>query len=77
MIAGGRSYYVELQGSENFQFQLRTATLLSNPTDEAPASYNFNTLLLDIPSVFAFGKNYKVQMKNNGSFFIITGVTDN
>ena len=73
--AAGLVYYVELQDQGEFQFLLTKVTGLSDSVHKTPASYSFESLLVDIPSVFAFGKLYTVQMKNNGSnVFFITKV---
>jgi hypothetical protein len=63
----GISYYAELQDQGGFQFVLLNASELSEPVHSTPADYSFDTLVVNIPSVFAFGRLYIVQMKDNGS----------
>lgn len=62
----GLTYYAELKDQGGFQFVLTNATKLSEPKYATPANYNPETLFVNIPSVFAFGQLYTVQLKNNG-----------
>lgn len=70
----GDTYYVELKDQGGFQFSLKNShqiSLSSFVLDTSyPAFYTFDSLLLDIPKVSAFGKTYKVKMKNNGSWLL-------
>ena len=80
VVAAGLNYYVELQRLDENKFQLTKVLPLNNPAHEIPVSYDFNTLLLEISSVFVLGQSYKVQMRNNNTannIFVITSVTLN
>lgn len=77
----GISYYAGLIDQGGQQFQLIYATshehLLVPEEVKIPATYNVETLILDIPSVFAYGKLYKVKMKDNGQkLFTILEATE-
>ena len=63
---GGEHYYAELKDHGGYQFVLTKATKLSGPVHSTPANYSVETLLVNIPTVFAFGQLYTVQLKNNG-----------
>jgi hypothetical protein len=64
----GETYYVKLQDQGGFQFSLVDSLKLKGTSHPLPASYHFDSLLLDIPSVFAFGKLYTIEMKNDGNW---------
>ena len=65
----GKSYYAELQHQGNNQFSLSQYIQLSSTIHSVPANYNIESpLVMNIPTVFAYGKVYKVQMKNNGQW---------
>lgn len=73
----GESHYVSLQDQGDFQFLLINATPLVSSVHSVPASYSTETLIADIPTVSAFGKIYKVKMKNTGDYlFSLTEVKE-
>jgi hypothetical protein len=66
--AGNDHYQVELTGSGNYRFNLKSATPLATPASNAPAQYDLTTLTLSVPRVKALGTYYKVTLKNTGNF---------
>lgn len=66
VVAEGINYYVELQDRGDFQFQRGKVTALNSQEHITPAHDNVETLLLELPKVFAFGRFYSVKMQNNG-----------
>jgi hypothetical protein len=68
VLADGRTYYAELQDQGGYIFSLTDAIELPGSVHSGPADYSFETLLVNIPAVFAFNTLYKVQMKNDGDF---------
>lgn len=71
--AGPYVYYAELQNIGNLRFQLKRAIILPGPIHAQPADYDSTPLIANLPSVFAFGKNWKIQLRNDqglGTFSI-------
>jgi len=60
---GADIYSVTLQKDNDFNFQLTGSTLLAGGVHNSPAFFDFETLLVDIPEVFAFDQIFKVQLK--------------
>ena len=58
VVAGEFSYHASLHRLNENKFQLGKVSLLNRANDQVPARYDLNTLLLEIPSVFAYGKNW-------------------
>lgn len=64
----GQVHYVELQNIGQFRFQLTRYYLLNGSIHAKPAEYDFNTLIAKLPSVYAYGKLWQVQIKNDGTW---------
>ncbi len=54
VLADGRTYYAELQDQGGYHFSLTDAIELPGSVHSGPADYSFETLLVNIPAVFAF-----------------------
>lgn len=71
VTAGGKVFYAELVGVgpfEQLRFQLYRVYEISSSFHTQPGSYDFNTLIVDLPTVFAFDKLFKIQMQNDGNW---------
>lgn len=70
-LAGGLVYYAELQNTQDYRFQLLKAIVIPGAIHAEPATYNYDTLLADLPSVFALGRTWKVQLRNINGLFVL------
>ena len=71
VVAGGNIYYAELQNMDNFRFQLLKAFTLPGTIHAYPAEYRTDSLLASLPTVFALGKTWKVQLKYQDGLFVL------
>jgi hypothetical protein len=72
---GGDILAVSLIAQQDFSFTLNSVVHLGNGVSSKPAFFNFDSLLADIPQVFAFDKLFKVQLRRlsrDGAFVIQT-----
>ena len=59
------------------RFKLIEVLPLNNATYNTPAFYDYDTFLADIPRVTAYGKTYRIQLKNiagNDYVFELLGI---
>ena len=68
-LAGGSVYYAELQNTQDYRFQLLKAIVIPGAIHAEPATYNYDTLLADLPTVFALGRTWKVQLRYSNGLF--------
>jgi hypothetical protein len=76
-IGGNQRIAAKLQVQANFRFKLVDVTFPKTKPHRSPAFYDADTLLSDIPNVFAFGKVFRIKMKNiagNNYLFQLVGV---
>ncbi len=66
LVADGKVYYLELHDGGDFRFQLDQIIELPNALHDSPGSYDFNSLYLELPSVYFSETSYRVTMKNDG-----------
>lgn len=60
---GNEILTASLQAQADFSFKLISTTSLNNAVFNSPAFYDHDTLLADIPQVFAFDRLYSVRLK--------------
>ncbi len=70
VTAGSQHYYVELKDQGGYKFALQNLYPLNEATTTTPA--NFDGKKVTIPSVFAFGGYFVVDLVSNGSTFAVT-----
>ncbi len=68
--AGGQHFYAELKDQGGFQFALQNVYQLTEALTDTPASFNGSKVT--VPSVFAFGGYYTVELVSNGATFAVT-----
>ena len=68
IIAANVVVYAELQNIGNYRFQLTRFYPIPNTIHEQPAEYDFESFIANLPAVYAYGKTWKVQLKNDGTF---------
>ena len=65
---GDYVYYVELQMISELKFRLINSVQLPGTIHVVPGVYGSIPLIAELPTVFAFGKTWKVQLKNQGDW---------
>ena len=61
---GNEIYTASLKKQADFSFKLVSASLISHSIINSPAFFNHDSLLVEIPKVFAFDKLFAVQLKS-------------
>ncbi|MFI3186463.1 MAG: hypothetical protein QX198_10840, partial [Methylococcaceae bacterium] len=66
--SGNDVYYAELQNVGDYHFQLTRADIIGGTMHLMPGYYGFTPFIANLPNVFAFGKLWTVQLKNQGDW---------
>lgn len=69
-------YYAELHNNGHFQFQLGRVIRIPGTIHVEPANYSVETSLFNFPTIYAYNKLWKVQMKNQGNWLFTLEVVE-
>ncbi len=65
VVYGDLAFYVELTDIGNFHFELSRYYQIPGTIHANPGEYNISSGIALLPAVFAYGKTWKVQIKNS------------
>lgn len=77
VLIDDKVYYAELQHLGDFRFALYRLVEISSALHNSPATYDHNTLISELPSLFVINKAYRVRLQNDGTgVFTLLSVED-